>query len=214
MTVPNREADEPQVPAGSDPVAVGEDLSVTVRQGLPDDLRFLLAQYPRGIWRRHVNIRGMATMWLQRHAMFRDLGSLLTETIEGYREGRIAAYDFAQEFVPRLQFFLSELEGHHGVEDNYYFPLFARAEPRLKRGFEILDNDHHLIHETLEQNAKAASAFVQSLKQKGDARRFAAEAYADQNERLVAMLARHLDDEEDLIIPLILDHGDRKLGLF
>lgn len=183
------------------------------RQSLPEDLKFLLHQFPRGTWRRHVNIRGMATMWLQRHAMFRELGGLLAETVQGHRDGRIGAYEFAQEFVPRLQFFLSELEGHHSVEDNYYFPTFVRAEPRLAPGFEILDRDHHQIHEALERNAKAANIFIQSLKKDPDSRRFAAESYADENAMLVAMLTRHLDDEEDLIIPLILDHGDRKLGI-
>lgn len=35
---------------------------------------------------------------------------------------------------------------------------------------------------------------------------------ARSTERSVAMLARHLDDEEDLIIPLILEKGDRELA--
>ncbi len=46
-----------------------------------------------------------------------------------------------------------------------------------------------------------------------DRQRFAADAYADENTRLVAMLTRHLADEEDLIIPLILDRGDQGLGV-
>ncbi|RUZ95577.1 hemerythrin domain-containing protein, partial [Mesorhizobium sp. M7A.F.Ca.US.001.02.1.1] len=46
-----------------------------------------------------------------------------------------------------------------------------------------------------------------------DRQRFAADAYADENSRLIAMLTRHLADEEDLIVPLILDRGDRALGV-
>ena len=49
------------------------------------------------------------------------------------------------------------------------------------------------------------------MDEKEDRQRFAADGYASENERLVAMLKRHLDDEEDLIIPLILDRGDREL---
>jgi hypothetical protein len=43
--------------------------------------------------------------------------------------------------------------------------------------------------------------------------RFAGEAYAEASNRLLAMLDRHLTDEEDLIVPLILERGEADLGL-
>ncbi|MCV0398108.1 MAG: hemerythrin domain-containing protein [Rhizobiaceae bacterium] len=189
-----------------------DPLHLERRVGLPDDLRFLVERYPRDEWAAHDNIGGMAGFWLQRHDMFRDVGRMLTGGIADYREGRRTARDFAQWFAPRLNFFLSNLEGHHQVEDVHYFPVFAAAEARLKRGFDILDADHHLIHEALEANAETANAFLRALDGDEDRRRFAADAYATANDRLVAMLMRHLDDEEDLIIPLILDRGDAALG--
>ncbi|QOF72052.1 hemerythrin domain-containing protein [Aminobacter sp. SR38] len=181
------------------------------RAGLPEDLRWLVAKYPREDWRAHDNVHGMASMWLQRHDMFRELGGMLTAGIGDYREGRMDAQQFARWFAPRLNHFLGNLDGHHNVEDHHYFPIFAKAESRLKRGFDILDADHHLIHEALERNAGSANAFIRALQENEDKQRFAADAYADENARLVAMLTRHLDDEEDLIIPLILDRGDREL---
>ena len=39
----------------------------------------------------------------------------------------------------------------------------------------------------------------------------ATDLYADASERLLKFLVRHLDDEEDLIMPVILDQGERKL---
>ena len=190
-----------------------DDISLLeTREGLPDDLRFLAEQYPRGEWQAHSNIHGMAGFWLQRHDMFREMGVLLTGGIADYREGRKDAREFAAFFAPRLNRFLGNLDGHHNVEDHHYFPVFAKAEPRLKRGFDILDGDHHLIHDALERNAETANAFLRALQESEDRRRFAADAYADENSRLIAMLKRHLDDEEDLIIPLILDRGDRDLG--
>jgi hemerythrin-like domain-containing protein len=181
------------------------------RQGLPDDLHWLVEKYPRENWQDHTNIHGIANMWLQRHDMFRELGGMLTKGIGDYREGRQTAPDFARWFAPRLNHFLGNLDGHHNVEDYQYFPAFAKAEPRLKRGFEILDADHHTIHEGLERNAEAANAFIKTLHESEDRQRFAADAYADENSRLIAMLTRHLADEEDLIIPLILDRGDQAL---
>lgn len=181
------------------------------RAGLPEDLRWLAEKYPRETWQGHANIHGMANMWLQRHDMFRELGGMLTNGIGDYREGRLTAPDFARWFAPPLNHFLGNLDGHHNVEDYQYFPAFAKAEPRLKRGFEILDADHHTIHEGLERNAETANAFIRTLEESEDRQRFAADAYADENSRLIAMLKRHLADEEDLIIPLILDRGDRAL---
>lgn len=181
------------------------------RLGLPDDLKWLLARYPRSEWVQHDNIGGMASFWLQRHDMFREFGTLLTGGIADYREERLSAPDFARWFAPRLNRFLGDLDGHHNVEDHHYFPAFARAESRLKRGFEILDADHHSIHEALERNAETANGFIRALQESEDRQRFAADAYALENERLVAMLTRHLTDEEDLIIPLMLDRGDDAL---
>lgn len=188
------------------------DLHLERRRGLPEDLRYLVAKYPREDWQAHENLHGMASMWLQRHDMFRELGGILTGAIADYREGRSDARGFAGFFAPRLQFFLGQLDGHHNVEDQHYFPVFARAESRLKRGFDILDGDHHLIHEALERNAESANGFLRALQEDQDRQRFAADAYAGENERLVAMLARHLEDEEDLIIPLILERGEHAFG--
>ncbi|WP_246734526.1 hemerythrin domain-containing protein [Chelativorans sp. ZYF759] len=194
------------------PSQIQDILTLEQRSGLPEDLRYLVAKYPRDSWEAHPNVHGMARMWLQRHDMFRELGGILTGSIADYREGRSTATEFAQFFAPRLNYFLGHLDGHHNVEDQHYFPVFARVETGLKRGFDILDSDHHLIHDALERNAGTANAFIQALAGDDDAQRFAADAYANENERLVAMLARHLDDEEDLIIPLILEKGDRELG--
>lgn len=110
-----------------------------------------------------------------------------------------------------LRFFLVELEGHHNVEDHHYFPQFKRAEARLSRGFDLLDSDHHIIHDALERNAEVANGFFAKLSSLDDARR-AADLYADENERLVALLGRHLDDEEDLVVPMILDRGGALFG--
>jgi hemerythrin-like domain-containing protein len=190
-------------------LSVGQPLPADLesRAGLPEDLRFLLAKYPREDWQAHDNIHGLASMWLERHDMFREIGALLEGAIAEHREGRTTPDAFARFFAPRLRFFLGQLNGHHAIEDEHYFPLFAKAESRLARGFDILDSDHHVIHDALDRNADAANAFLRALQQDADARRFAADAYADENTGLVAMLRRHLADEEDLIIPLILERG-------
>ena len=192
---------------------ISPELVLDRREGLPDDLRYLLERYPREQWQGHDNLGGMAQFWLQRHDMFRELGGMLTNAVSEYREGRLEAQPFAQFFVPRLQFFLQQLHGHHQIEDLHYFPVFVQAETGLRRGFDLLDNDHHVIHDALERNAEGANAFLGKLREGRDAARFAADDYANDTEALVAMLLRHLEDEEDLIVPVILDRGEDSLGL-
>lgn len=194
-------------------VDLPEDLLIDARHGLPPDLRYLAEKYPHETWQEHPNLGGMAQFWLQRHDMFRELGGMLERSVSDYRKGRMQPHDFASWFAPRLRFFLQQLHGHHQIEDMHYFPVFAAAERRLQRGFDILDSDHHIIHDALEQNAETGSAFLQSLGEDRDKRLFAADAYADANGRLISMLIRHLHDEEDLIIPLILDRGEEALGV-
>ncbi len=192
-------------------IELPKDLRIESRKKLPEDLRFLVEKYPRETWEGHANIGDMARFWLQRHDMFRELSGMLQKSVGDYREGLLQPPEFARWFAPRLRFFLQQLHGHHEVEDLHYFPVFARAEPRLQRGFDILDSDHHVIHDALERNGETARAFLMALQQDDDAKRFAADAYADENARLIEMLTRHLYDEEDIIIPLMLDRGEESL---
>jgi hypothetical protein len=109
------------------------------------------------------------------------------------------------------QFFLSQLHAHHQVEDLSYFPLFRAAEPRLLTGFEVLERDHAVLHETIARLAGAANAFLRAGEP--DALRASADRYARVTDELLSGLMRHLGDEEDLIIPLILDRGEGELGM-
>lgn len=187
-------------------------LPLPSRTGMPDDQLFMLARYPRADWWAHDDIHGLSGQWIQHHNTFRDMGKTLGVGIADYREGRNTAPEFARWFAPRLNRLLGYLDAHHNIEDHVYFPKFVEAENRLTRGFDILEGDHHQIHAALEANAEAANAFLRALQENDDKQRFAADNYALENEKLVAMLTRHLDDEEDLIIPLILDRGDHAFG--
>lgn len=175
------------------------------RNGLPEDLRFLIQQYPRDGWRRSDALTAMGRFWLKRHNLFRELAGILNGSIDRLQEKDFEPRAFAAWFAPRLDYLLSDLEGHHHVEDAHYFPIFVAAEPRLGRGFDILDSDHHQIHDLLGRNAEAGRHFVEGLEAGGDAMQFAADDYGVQAARLVSGLMRHLDDEEDLIVPLLMD---------
>jgi len=190
-----------------------DPLSLTRRSGWPEDMCALLLRYPRERWAGHANLGEMARFWLSRHAMFRELSAMI-ETIAGdFREGRLAAPEFPGLLVPRLQFLLSQLNVHHQIEDYHYFPIFRVADDRLARGFDVLEQDHHVIHADMERTAEATNALLRALADDADAVRRRADDYAAASGALSGGLVRHLDDEEDLIVPLILDRGEEALGV-
>lgn len=184
-------------------------LDLDRRSGWPADLRFLLEKYPREVWPTHPNLGQTLRFWLARHDMFRDLGAALGQGVAAFREGRVGAGDFGRWFAPRLDFFLTELEGHHHIEDAHYFPAFLAAERRLARGFEALEGDHDVIDADLTAVAGAGAGFAQALARGTAARE--ADAYAREADRLLKRLLSHLRDEEDLVAPLALDRGEAAL---
>ena len=63
------------------------------------------------------------------------------------------------------------------------------------------------------RTAETANALLQALQAPGDTLRRCSDNYADASGALLKGLIRHLDDEEDLIVPLILDRGEEALGV-
>jgi hemerythrin-like domain-containing protein len=188
-------------------------LALDARTGWPADLRLLIDRYPREVWLGHGNLGAMAQFWLSRHGMFREIGAALEDATAAFRNGTATAADFRAWFPPRLQFFLQQLNAHHQIEDLHYFPVFQAAETRLAHGFEVLEADHKAIHESIVMAVETANAFLRAPVNDTSPLHAAGERYAGASGALLRQLTRHLDDEEDLIIPLILDRTEAGLGV-
>lgn len=188
-------------------------LALDARIGWPADLRLLADRYPRETWDGHANLGSMARFWLQRHDMFREIAEALAQASAAFRDGTASAADFRLWFPPRLQFFLQQLNAHHQIEDVHYFPVFQAAESRLAHGFTVLEADHGAIHGSIVSTVETANSFLRAATNDADALRTAGDGYSAASERLIGQLNRHLGDEEDLIIPLILDRGETALGV-
>lgn len=193
--------------------ALVRDLSLATRSGLPDDLRLMLMRYPRDDWSAHPNLGQMARFWLSRHAMFRELGGTLEDASGRFRDGIIDAKHFAEFFAPRLQFLLQQLHAHHHIEDEHYFPIFRQVDARLVHGFDMLEGDHNALASSIENSISAANDFLRALNGPSDAIPHAADRYMQSGAVLLGGLTRHLDDEEELIVPIILDRGELALGV-
>jgi hemerythrin-like domain-containing protein len=102
------------------------------------------------------------------------------------------------------QRFLGDLIGHHHIEDTAYFPHLAQLEPRIARGFDLLDADHHSLHALIDAFAQGANAV---LREGHDtAQRDLTARFGTVLGRFERMLGQHLTDEEDLVLPVVLKH--------
>ena len=85
--------------------------------------------------------------------------------------------------------------------------MMRGIEPRIAVGLDLLDRDHDAIHATLEALFQGGMGFHQAMQAR-------APDVADKAHRLGDLIAtagkpllRHLEDEEDIVIPLIQLHG-------
>ncbi len=171
------------------------------RAGLPDVLRVLVEKYPRDGWEAHPEFNALTRFWLDRHLMFRDLqGRLIAET-EGFLDRRLEAAVYGRGLVRRAGQFINELHGHHRIEDHSYFPILAAQDARLASGFDLLERDHQAIDPLLHRMVGNTNAVLTDL---GDTKA-AARLLGDFTE-FARLLDRHLIDEEELVVPVILEY--------
>lgn len=178
------------------------------RQALPDALRVLLRDYPRESWERHANFDGLTRFWLERHLMFRQLHARLLAASRALLAGSIDGGSFAPQAARLGGFMIEQLHGHHQIEDHHYFPVLSEAEPRLERGFALLDADHHALDAHLHALAQEFNATLRALRAGGKARDETGALERALGE-FGGFLDRHLTDEEELVVPVILHRALR-----
>ena len=201
---------DPNLPVGT---ALDHQLDLHARNGWPVELLYLSVQFPRDGWDDHPNLGALTKFWLQRHNMFRELGRALQSATMDFRGGVTLADEFTDWFTPRMQFFLNQLQLHHSIEDQHFFPILTKAEPRLGRGFTALDRDHRLIAPKLIEVAEAANEFLAVLDHSPTEHRDVAQRYAVASDTLVDDVFRHMEDEETIVVPLSLARGEVELGV-
>jgi hemerythrin-like domain-containing protein len=192
---------------------VPAELILDRRTALPEDYAFLLKAHPRPTWEGHPNNGQWCQFWLARHTMFREFGEGLTDACEKLEAGQVEPQGFHEWFMPRVSFFLGELDTHHKIEEYHYFPLLTRADARIGKGVDLLESDHHVIHDLLRGAYDTIVALDAAIQDKLDDVLGVVPRMRDNLAGLDAGLQRHLDDEEDLIVPLILERSEADLGM-
>lgn len=178
---------------------------------LDEELLLLARKHPREDWPGNPGLGEVARFWLDRHDAFRQLDQVIREGSDQAVIEKIGADGFKPWLARNLSLYLGELESHHSVEDHHYFPVFRRAEPDLARGFDILDNDHEELHHAIEAIVGIANRVLQQPATDPVAFHGEMERFRESYETLGRTLVLHLDDEEDLIIPLLIDRGETEV---
>lgn len=181
------------------------------RTGIDDSVAYLRSVHPQAGWRGHANFGQLAKFWLHVHESLRGEGADALGVVDRFRNRELDSQTFQRAFVPRLNGFLTHLEQHHQIEDSAYFPKFKAIDPRMVAAFDLLEADHALIHDLLLRTVTDARALLAALAHPGDAGLRAADAYVLGADRFLALMLRHLADEEEIVIPALLEHGERPL---
>jgi hypothetical protein len=164
--------------------------------------------HPRAGWAEHPKLGGVGRFWLQRHDMFRQLDTILRDGLGAAVDGADDDPAFRPWLTRHLSFWFGQLQEHHHVEDHHYFPTFRRIEPRLAAGFELLEHDHLLLDAAIMRAMDLARAALAHE----PVDRAALGRLRDAHVGMAGPLLLHLDDEEDLVIPLLIERGELPLG--
>lgn len=186
---------------------MSDPLDLVHRQGLPGEWLALRDRFPRSRW-GEAGLNPVAAHWLQMHAGFRHHGAHMTGLTSAFRADPADPRRLHAQLIPALQAFLQHLDGHHRIETEHYFPTFRRMEPDIAAGIDLLDRDHDAVHTHLEALFKAGRGFHMAVAGHAPDAASSAHRLADALDAALPSLTRHLDDEEDIVIPLIALKGD------
>lgn len=170
--------------------------------------KLLLERHPRASWPGARS--ASAAFWLEVHEHLRRAATGLLAAGDDYRHSPAR---LAVVAAPRLRGLIAAMHGHHQIEDFHYFPAFRQSQPRLAAGFDRLERDHSSLGASVAAALAALdelhAAVERSAQPGGPATlQLATDRYVAAAATLCRDLARHLEDEEDLVVPLLLESSD------
>ena len=188
------------------PIIPDNSLLLSERKELPDALKALSAEFPRGVWETHDNFSGLVRFWLDRHMLFRRVLEAMQQDTDAMIGNDLAPEHYKHKLARYGQMFIEQLHEHHQIEDYHYFPKLAEIESRFEQGIELLESDHHQIDAHLSAFADGVNTILRTTSD-ADAME-EAKRHRQLLQQTELFLNRHLEDEEDLVVPVILKHGE------
>jgi len=186
------------------------DFNIHTREGLPTELHTLLRAHPRDSWPDHPNFARSIQNWMGAHQGFRRLGALLQTETEALISKQIDDERFARQLSRYGNILVNNLHGHHTWEDRSFFPELTEADPRFENGINMLESDHNVLDETLERFTHQGNRILKLFDLDKQQAMEEARIFRDTTQEIAGFLPRHLADEEDLVVPILLHHELRR----
>ena len=163
----------------------------------------LLKEFPRSQWTSTRQQQPTARLLLSRHGGFRRRVEGLLSTTQDALADRQSPPEFCYYLATELHYFVPLLEGHHQAETARLYPRLLSHFPMAAQSFQVLEKDHNQLDEAIEELSQSPERLMTQAPTR--------KTFHTETERLFEQLsefqkrlARHLDDEEDLVIPILL----------
>jgi len=183
-----------------------ENYNIFTRAGLSGDMQVLLRDYPRYSWPGHANFADSIKNWMGAHDMFRRLGEIMRIETEKYLNKDRSSQEYSARLSHYGNMLVGNLHGHHTWEDRKFFPELRAADGRFDRGIDILEHDHETLDETLNELTLQANRVIKLVDLEEKQAIEEAGPMQETIARIEKILKRHLADEEDLVVPILLHH--------
>ena len=177
------------------------------RTQLPTKYLAHLENHPRADWEDNPEVPVFILQWLENHALYRRLSKTLVKETQRFLDKE----HNAQEYAQRLGFFgaqlVENLTRHHNFENTQFFPTISAAEPSVEKAVELLIQDHATLTTALETFVIAGNEIIDLALQDDNQLPLKAATILAQATALQAFLTSQLNDEENLIIPILLHNN-------
>ena len=172
-------------------------------------MQTLLRDYPREAWPGNPHFARSIQNWMGAHKMFNQLGEITCAEVEKLIDKKLDPAEFSRRFSYYGDLLVRNLHGHHTWEDRDYFPELSAADSRFDRGLEMLETDHHHLDVTLDKFTKTGNRVLQLIELEEKQARDEAGELLENCQDIKQFLTRHLQDEEELVVPILLHHKMR-----
>lgn len=182
---------------------------VLTREGISQALRKTLFEIPREQWAQTPGFHEEPQFWLHIHQGLLQASATLPEHCEALLNNPDMDPEGGEfrgifEFSSQL---VHHAHQHHHIEDSHFFPLFAQRFPALIHPLTLLDGDHRVLSEVLDDMEKAANLMRAELAEPSKS----VHTWQKLTENMLAaatsldtLFRRHISDEEEICIPIML----------
>ncbi len=179
---------------------------VDLRVGLPNAVKSQLLPIARVDWSNHPGYGGSAAFFIQYHGNLLNIAYIITNELLALLSKPELIHPIDETFKQVLRsgvHLVDKAHHHHQIEDRVYFPQFRKILPNFNIAMDLLDSDHQMLDTALQVfRTHINKLFLQtSITEKS------LNTLHQQASGLQKILKRHLQDEEEIIIPIFLMHS-------